>query len=89
MQVWKELVRDEIAEVVAGRGLVVVEFAMLVLGRGPAFPPIGLFKDVAVLPAFERGFVSLVLFQVVQVLQKEQPGSLLGVVELSAAQGSP
>ena len=37
VQVWEELLIDEIAQVVAGLGGVVVELAVLALGRGPVF----------------------------------------------------
>jgi hypothetical protein len=42
MQVGEKLLIDEIAEIVAGHGLVVVEFAVPALGCSPAFPAIGL-----------------------------------------------
>ena len=46
VQVGEELLVDEVAQVVAGQGLVVVELAVLALGRGPAFPAVGLVEDV-------------------------------------------
>jgi hypothetical protein len=49
VQVRKELVVDEVAEVVAGQRLVVIERAVLALWRGPAFPAVRLVEDVAVL----------------------------------------
>jgi hypothetical protein len=49
LEVGKELLVDEVAEVVAGQGFVVVERAVLALGRGPRFPAVGLVEDVAVL----------------------------------------
>ena len=67
--------------------LVVVELAVLALGRGPAFPAVGLVEDVGVFLSLERGFVGLVLLQAVEVFQEEQPGGLLGVVELGGAAG--
>src|SRR5271157_3611893 len=85
VQVGKELPVHEVAEVVAGQGLVVVEFAVLALGRGPAFPAIGLVEDVGVFLAVQRGFGALVLLKVVEVFQEQQPGGLLGVIELSSA----
>ena len=62
-----------------------VEFAVLALGRGPAFPPIGLVEDVGVFLAFQRGLGALVLFKIVEVFQEQQPGSLLGVIEFGGA----
>ena len=87
VQVGKELPVDEVAEVVAGHGLVVVDLAVLALGRGPAFPAIGLVEDVGVFLAFQRGFVGLVLLQPVEVFQEQQPGGLLGVIEFGGAAG--
>ena len=87
VQVGEELVVDEVAQVVAGQGGVVVELAVLALGRGPAFPAIGLVEDEGVLLAFQRGFVGLVLLQPVEVLQEQQPRGLLGVVQLGGAAG--
>ncbi len=55
VQVGKELLIDEVAQVVAGQGLVVVELAVLALGRGPAFPAVGLVEDVGVLLPLQRG----------------------------------
>src|SRR5207302_324913 len=68
-------------------GFVVVEFPVLVLGRGPAIPPIWLVEDVAVLLASQRGFRALVLLKIVEVFQEQQPGRLLSVIELSGAAG--
>jgi len=87
VQVRKEFPIHEIAEVVAGQGFVVVEFAVLVLGHGPAFPPIRLVEDVSVFLAFQRGLGALVLLKVVEVFQEQKPGRLLGVIELSGAAG--
>ena len=87
MQVGKELAVDEVAEVVAGQRLVVVELAVLALGRGPAFPAIGLVEDGGVFPARQRGLGGFHLLQVVEVLEEEKPGGLLGVVELGGASG--
>ena len=87
VQVGEELLVDEVAQVVAGQGLVVVELAVLALGRGPGLPAVGLVEDVGVLLALQRGLVGAVLLQPVEVLQEEQPGRLLGVVELGGAAG--
>ena len=48
VQVRKELPVHEVAEIVAGQGLVMVELAVLVLGRGPTLPSIGLVEDIGV-----------------------------------------
>ena len=87
VQVGKELLIDEIAQVVAGHGLVVVDLAVLALGRGPGFPAVGLVEDEGVFLAFQRGLVGLVLLQAVEVFQEQEPGGLLGVVEFGGATG--
>ena len=87
VQVGEELLVDEVAQVVAGHGLVVVELAVLALRRGPRLPAVGLVEDEGVLLALQRGFVGLVLLQAVEVFQEQEPGGLLGVVELGGAAG--
>ncbi len=78
---------DEIAEVVAGQRLVVVELAVLALWRGPRFPAIGLVENVGVFLAVKLGFVGLVLLEPVEIFQEQQPRGLLGVIELGGAPG--
>ena len=87
VEVGEEFAVDEIAEVVAGHGLVVVELAVPALGRGPRFPAAGLVED-------EGGFLPIqfrlhrpILFQPVKVFEEQQPGSLLGVIEFRGAAG--
>lgn len=46
----KQLAVDEVAEVVAGYSGVVVEFAVLALGGGPALPTVGLVEDEGAFP---------------------------------------
>ncbi len=87
VQVGEKLAADEVAEVVAGQRLVVVEIAVLVLGRGPAFPAIGLVEDAGVGLACQRGLGGLYLLQIVEVFEEEKPGGLLGVVEFGGASG--
>jgi hypothetical protein len=48
MQVRKQLLVDEVAKVITGHGLVVVELAVLALRRRPGFPAIGFVEDVGV-----------------------------------------
>jgi hypothetical protein len=90
-QVGKEFVVDELAEVVAGHCLVVVELGRGVLGgvfgRGPAFPAVIMGEDVGLLLAGQGGCAGFVAFEVVEVFEEEQPGGLLGVVEFSGASG--
>src|SRR4029078_6023954 len=44
---------------------------------GPRFPAVGFVEDEGVFIAVEGSFVGLVLFQAVEVLQKQQPRGLL------------
>ena len=78
---------DEVAEVVAGHGPVVVNLAVLAFGRGPFFPAVALVEDVSVPLAFKRSFVGFVLLQPVQVFREEEPGGLLGIVQFGGAAG--
>src|ERR1019366_1043596 len=87
VQVGEELLVDEGEEVVAGHGAVVVGVAVLAPGGGPRVPAIGLVEDEGVLLAVQGGFVGLILLQPVQVFQEEEPGGLLGVVQLGGAAG--
>jgi hypothetical protein len=87
VQVGKELQVDEVAQVVAGHGVVVVRLAVLAPGGGPRLPAIGPVEDEGVLLAFQRGFVGLVLLQPVQIFEEEEPRGLLGVIQLGGAAG--
>jgi hypothetical protein len=62
VKVGKELGIHEIVEVIAGLCFVVVELAVLALGRGPTFPAIGDVEDERVFLALQLGFIGLVLF---------------------------
>ena len=86
-QVGKEFVIDEVEEVVAGQGFVVVELAIGIFGCGPALPSVRLVEDEGVLLPLQLGLHCLVLFQIINVFQKQQPGGLLGVVQLGGATG--
>ena len=88
MQVGEELAVDEIAEVVAGQGRVVVEFAVLVLGCGPASPSGRACRGCRRI-SFRRARPrsALSCFEAVEVFQEQQPGSLLGVIQLGGAAG--
>ena len=70
VQVGKELQVDEVVEVVAGLGGVVIELAVLAFGGGPALPAVGLIEDEGVFLAFQRGFVGFVLFEAVEIFQE-------------------
>jgi hypothetical protein len=85
VQVGEKLPIHEVAQVVAGHGFVVVEFAVLPLGCSPAFPAIGFVEDEGVFVPLEPGLHSLVLLEAVEVFQEEEPRGLLGVVQFGGA----
>jgi len=85
LEIGEEFAVDEVTEVVAGDGAVVVELAAGVLGGGPGLPAVGFVEDEGVLAAFEFGFHGFVAFEGVEVLEEEQPGGLFGVVEFGGA----
>jgi hypothetical protein len=65
----------------------VVDFAVFAFGRGPNFPAVGLFEDEGAGFAVEGRFVDLVLFEIVEILQEEEPGGLFRVVQFGGAAG--
>ena len=85
--VGEELEVDEVAEVVAGEGGVVVELAVGGLGGGPGGPAVGRVEDVSVALAFEGGFFCLFCFAGIEVFQEEESGALPGVIKLAGATG--
>ena len=85
MQVGEEFSIDEGDQVIAGQRFVVVDLAVFVLGGGPAIPAIGFVEDMVVFFPFELGFGRLVVFEGVEVLEEEEPGSLFGVIEFARA----
>ena len=87
LEVGEEPEVGEVAQVVAGEGGVVVQRAVGVFGGGPGGPAVGGIEDVAVGLAFEGGDGGAVLFQAVEVFEEEEPGGLLGVVQLRGAAG--
>ena len=87
LQVGKQALVHEVAQVVAGEGGVVIQLAAGVLRRRPAAPAVGLLQNGRIAAAFKGGHGGPVVFEPVEVLEEQQPGSLLGVVELGAAAG--
>ena len=87
VQVGDQLVVDEVPEVITGLRLVVVDLAIFVLRRRPHIPAVLLLEDVLVFFPLHRGFVGFVLLQAVEILQEQQPGSLLDVVQFGRATG--
>jgi hypothetical protein len=60
-QVGEKLLVNEITQVVAGQGGVVVELAILALGCGPAFPAIRFVEDMGIFLPVQCGFGGLIL----------------------------
>src|SRR5260370_23973526 len=87
VKIGKKLAADKVAKVVAGFCPVVVNLAVLAFGRGPFVPAVGLVEEEGVLFAIEGGFIGFVLLEGVEVFQEEEPGGLLGVVQLRGAAG--
>ena len=87
VEVREELLIDEVAQVVAGQGGVVIEITVLALGRGPGIPAVGFVENVAVLLPLQCGLIGAVLLKSIKVFQEQQPGGLLRVVQLHGATG--
>ncbi|MNR16805.1 hypothetical protein D3C85_1334330 [compost metagenome] len=64
-----------------------VEAAVGLLRRGPALPAVLRVEDIQVVLAFQLGLHGLVLLQGIEVFEKQQPGGLLGVIQLAAGTG--
>jgi len=71
VEVREELLIDEIEEVVAGEGFVVVELAVLALGCSPDFPAIWHIEDEGIFATIERSFIGAVLLQPIEVFEKQ------------------
>ena len=87
VQIGKELQRDELVQIAAGQCDIVIQRAVFALRRGPAFPPVRLVENEAVALALQLGLVRLVLLQRVEIFQEQEPGGLLGIVQLGRAAG--
>jgi hypothetical protein len=70
VQVGEQRLVDEVAQVVACHGGVVVDLAILALGRGPSFPAVGFVEQPSVFFAFQLGFHRLAVFQRVEVFEE-------------------
>ena len=82
VEVGKELGVDEVAE-----GGVMIQFAILARGGRPRSPAVGLVEDMGVFLPVEGGLGGFVLLEAVEVFQEQEPGGLLGVVQLGGAAG--
>ena len=61
MQIGEKLLINEVAEVVAGEGFVMIQLALSILRRSPTVPSIRLLNDEAVFLAVEFGLCRAVL----------------------------
>jgi len=86
-QVREQLVVDEVPQVVTGCRFVVVNLPVRTFGSRPLIPAIGLVENPGVLPALKFRLGGFVLFQPLEVFQKEKSGSLFGVVEFRGTAG--
>ena len=84
-EVREQLVVHEVREVIAGERLGVVGFAILCFRGGPGVPTELLFDNPFVGLALEFGFFFALGFEVVQVLEEQDPRSLLHVIQFVAA----
>ena len=73
MKVGEEFLVHKLAEVIAGKGAIVVERAGFVLGRGPRLPAVGLVEEIGVGPALKLRLGGAVLLQAVEVFQEKHP----------------
>lgn len=87
LEVGEKGIVDEVAEVLSVHHLLVIELAGFILWGGPALPAVGLVEEVGVFATFDLGEVGAVLLEAVEVFEEEEPGGLLGVVELGGAAG--
>ncbi len=82
LQVGKQLAVDELDQVLAGARGIEVRRAVLVAGCGPGLPAVGRVEDGRVLAPLQLCLVGPLLLHVVEVLEKQQPRGLLGVIQL-------
>ena len=87
VQIGEEVALDEGDQVVAGQCLMMVEGTVRGLGGGPGVPPVGGIEDVEPGLAVERGLGRLFAFQVIEIFQEQEPGRLLGIIELGRTAG--
>lgn len=78
---------DEQDQIIPGQGIIVIKTAVGFFRSGPTRPAEFSIDDEIV--GFPRlfGFHGLFLFQIVQIFEKEHPGSLPGVVQLHFTPG--
>jgi hypothetical protein len=87
LQVGEQRAVDEGDQVGAGERLVVVEGAIGRFRRGPGRPAIRCVDDVTIGLAYQLRLLGALVFEVVQILQKQHPRGLLSVIQLGGAAG--
>ena len=78
---------NEIHQVVAGQGFVVVNLAVAILRGRPGFPAEFRANDGLIGLTFKFRFGLPVLFEVIQVFEEKNPGGLLHIIQFAAAAG--
>ena len=85
LQVGEEITVYIVDEVITGKRIVVVKLAIRRFWRGPGRPAVCVVDDVLVGFAVQFGVQRLFLLKIVQVLEKQHPGCLFGVVQFRGA----
>src|SRR5947208_9015965 len=85
LEIGKELLINEVPEVVTGHRFVVIEFPVSRFRRGPLLPAIWLFENEVIFATIQLCLSRTILLQSVEVFQEEQPRSLLDVIQLGRA----
>jgi hypothetical protein len=70
-----------------GEGLVVVDLAALGFRGRPFRPAAGGIEGVGISFPFQFGFGGFVGFEGIELFQEQEPGTLLGVIQLAGASG--
>ena len=85
-QIGEQVVIDKLQQVIPDLGIL-RQLTMAILRCGPAVPAIGLLQDRGSSATLQQGHGGAVVLQAIEVFEEQQPGGLLGVVELGAAAG--
>jgi len=87
LQIGKQVAVDVVDQVGTGLRLVVVEAAVFLFRRGPDRPAMLLVDNDGVFFALKLGLLLIGALQIIEVFEKQNPGGLLGIVELGGATG--
>jgi hypothetical protein len=87
LQIGEQRAINEGDQIGAGQRLVMVKLTAGSFGRGPGRPAVGFVDNEAIGPAHQLRLLRALVFEIVQVLEKQHPRSLLGVIQLGGATG--